>query len=457
MEGILAGYDVNHATWFYLSFLLVVAVYFRFNRLLSVRNLDLALLLSIAPGLLLLQVPETAVNAEYLKNSGYWWLLAASAMLLARVLCDAWFARRPRLEQNLNTSGLAFLCIASFAFLTTSALRGQVAPSSQRTAQAAESLLKGNRPRPVDDTKKPATSETATDDAEPQPEPPLATPVVTATVTPFSPENDDTMTARIASILSHVGVIVGLWLIGFLHFKDGHLGVAMATLYLLLPPTSYHATQLNHVLPAALVVWAFVTVRRPVGAGVLLGLACGMQVFALFLLPLWLTWFGRRGALKFGLSWLATMSSVVALVVVTSQAEAMEAVLARVIDWSYLLGDPGNVGYWRIQHAAYRVPAFVGFLVMLAALVIWPLGKNLEQLIARTAAVVVATQFWYPSGNDLCVLWYLPLLLLVTFRPNVDRFTFEQTEELSDDEDLSPDRPPVTPSRIDAGSRYVFH
>ncbi|HUG93464.1 MAG TPA: hypothetical protein VML55_21675, partial [Planctomycetaceae bacterium] len=54
MNAILYRYDVNDATWFYLSLLLIVAVYFRFNRLWSLRNLDLALLLSISPGLLFL-------------------------------------------------------------------------------------------------------------------------------------------------------------------------------------------------------------------------------------------------------------------------------------------------------------------------------------------------------------------------------------------------------------------
>ena len=55
MDYILEGYSVNETTWFCLSLLLTVAVFFRFNRLWSLRNLDLVLLLSISPALLMLR------------------------------------------------------------------------------------------------------------------------------------------------------------------------------------------------------------------------------------------------------------------------------------------------------------------------------------------------------------------------------------------------------------------
>jgi hypothetical protein len=45
-------YRVNPTTWFYLASLLSVAVFFKFNRVWSVRNFDLAGLILFAPGLL---------------------------------------------------------------------------------------------------------------------------------------------------------------------------------------------------------------------------------------------------------------------------------------------------------------------------------------------------------------------------------------------------------------------
>src|SRR6516165_6028147 len=47
------------ATWFYFSLLLAVALFFKFTRVLSVRNLDVLTLFLLVPGLLLLQEAHT--------------------------------------------------------------------------------------------------------------------------------------------------------------------------------------------------------------------------------------------------------------------------------------------------------------------------------------------------------------------------------------------------------------
>ena len=44
----------NATTWFYFSFLLAVALFFKFSRLLSVRNWDVVTVFLLVPGLLLL-------------------------------------------------------------------------------------------------------------------------------------------------------------------------------------------------------------------------------------------------------------------------------------------------------------------------------------------------------------------------------------------------------------------
>src|SRR6188474_2933121 len=73
---------VPTTTWVYLSSLLAIALYFKFSRLWSVRNLDLILLILMAPGLLLVEygrgpggaVPKAA-DVEYM---GYIWLFVTS-------------------------------------------------------------------------------------------------------------------------------------------------------------------------------------------------------------------------------------------------------------------------------------------------------------------------------------------------------------------------------------------
>jgi hypothetical protein len=430
MELFLTGYEVSHTTWFYLSFLLVVAVFFRFHRVWSLRNLDLALLLAIAPGILLLKEAQRIeaeglllfaetdrldllARAETFKVSGYSVLLGVTALVLVRLFCDSLFHRRPRLEQNLNNAGLVFLGISSFAFLVTSAFRLTVMPPM------------------VTDFLRPPTTALAL---------------------------DESMTVRVAAILSHLAVVLGLFQIGWRHFRDAGGGVAMATLYVLLPPTSTAVAEVNHVLPAALVVWAFASVHRPILAGLLLGLACGIQVFALFLLPLWCTWFGRKGVGRFLIAWGVSLVVVASAVVITARnSEAMALALARAVDWAWLftVDYRDGQGFWNIQHAAYRIPAFVGFLVVLATLTLWPISKNLDQLIARSAAVVVGTQFWYPQQGGTYVLWYLPLVLLVVFRPSLDRVFFEKPAEEQVHREDTPSQTP-TPAPVGGTGRYVF-
>jgi hypothetical protein len=54
MSEILFHYrKVDPTTWVYLSSLLTISLFFKFNRFWSVRNLDLALLILLAPGLLM--------------------------------------------------------------------------------------------------------------------------------------------------------------------------------------------------------------------------------------------------------------------------------------------------------------------------------------------------------------------------------------------------------------------
>ncbi len=53
----------NAATWFYFALLLAVALFFKFNRLLSVRNWDVLTLFLLVPGLLLLQESRTTSDA----------------------------------------------------------------------------------------------------------------------------------------------------------------------------------------------------------------------------------------------------------------------------------------------------------------------------------------------------------------------------------------------------------
>lgn len=404
MEEVLSGYYVNAPTWFYLSLLLILAVFFKFGRMLSVRNLDLALLLSLAPGLLLIKSTQTG------STLGYCWLFIVSGLLLFRLLFDWTLTRRPRMEQNLNPAGMAFLCAAALLFQTTKLATEAPDAGAMQTVKKTDELLKRHD----------ASAATDLTDGEVGEVTGPAGPLLASTVVPLM-GGAEIAAARAMAFLSHLAVLLGLIAVGRWHFSDTNLGLAMGTLYLLLPITAYDVTKVNHLLPAALIVWAVAAHRQPTVAGGLLGLACGTLFFPVFLLPIWMSFYWGRGATKFTLALVLTGAILLGSLVLTSaDSHSFTRQAIGSIDWSVLKfqADDG-VGFWSLYNPAYRIPVFATFVVLLVSLSIWPLRKNLETLLANSAAIIVATQFWYPDQGGIYVLWYLPLMLIVTFRPRL--------------------------------------
>lgn len=412
MNVLLPEYSVTDATWFYLSFLLIVSVFFKFNRLWSIRNLDLALLLGISPGLLLVQRSQPIL--------GYAWLFVATAGLIVRMLWDSGVVRRPRLEPNMNAAGLTFLCAAAFAFLMTKVMTD---PPEQ---QALQLVGKGNQllQRRADETGAPAKTPGPVEAGPASAV--LAAPVAGLSKVLASPSTGEAelpvYAARTLAILAHLAVILGLGFVGRSLFNDLESGVAMAALYMLLPCTAYDVSKANHVIPAALIVWAVVAYRKPLVSGVLLGLACGTIVFPIFLLPLWIAFYGRRGGLQFmGAVAVITALILASLALVSADLHSFlqKTFGYRESAWQQLnilaSAEEGVDGFWR--QTAYRIPVFVAFLGMLSALTIWPMKKSVSHLISHSAAIVLGIQFWFPQQGGVYVLWYLPLVLIVVFRP----------------------------------------
>src|SRR5439155_5271993 len=96
---------------------------------------------------------------------------------------------------------------------------------------------------------------------------------------------------------------------------------------------------------------------------------------------------------------------------------ALEQALS-LADWQpWLRSDAESI--WRGTHWAYRSPVFIAYVAFLAATLFWPNPKNLGHVVALSAASLIGVQFWYADQGGAYVLWYLPLLLLWVFRPNL--------------------------------------
>ncbi len=224
------------------------------------------------------------------------------------------------------------------------------------------------------------------------------------------------------AILAHLAVVAGIVLIGYRHFDNIRAGIAAATLYLLLPYTAQLTGRVDHVLPAALLVWAIEAYRRPLVSGMFIGLAIGVIYYPVFLLPLWLAFYWQRGLLRFGLGVATTLALLVGSLAFTSDSMiSFWSQVQQMFGWTSLT--PATLeGFWGfgIIDAVYRIPVLVALVAFCISLALWPPQKNLGTLMSCSAAVMLATQFWHPNGGGLYIDWYLPLLLLTIFRPNLE-------------------------------------
>ncbi|MFQ5732829.1 MAG: hypothetical protein ACE5KM_12855, partial [Planctomycetaceae bacterium] len=74
---------------------------------------------------------------------------------------------------------------------------------------------------------------------------------------------------------------------------------------------------------------------------------------------------------------------------------------------------------WTITDEFFRAPVIGTFVVMVIALTVWPRVKRFEHLLAAAAAVIVGVQFWYPQQFSEYLTGYIPLVVLITFRPRL--------------------------------------
>jgi riboflavin transporter FmnP len=213
-------------------------------------------------------------------------------------------------------------------------------------------------------------------------------------------------------VLAHLAIVAGLVFIGYRHFENVWTGLAMAGLYLLLPYTAQMLGRVDHVIPAAVLVWSIASYRRPLIVGLLIGLVAGLIYYPVFLLPLWIGFYWKRGLGRFLLGVAASGTTLVVLVLMFSTNVGV------ILDHMKLWLEDAE-GFWEAHDEVYRLPILALFSVLCVSMAIWPTQKNLGTLISCSAAVMLGVQFWSMAGM-LYVNWYLPLLLMTVYRPNLD-------------------------------------
>ena len=393
--------DVTAAgiAWFCVSIPLLLTVFFRFNRIWSLRNLDILLLLCVAIGVALNR------QAEWVNDSAVIALLViGTSLLLVRLLCDNALEKRPRIEANLATPALGFLGVSLLVVLTVSIVFMELPAPAQTTVEEAKRTLDGQVNDGNENARLPTSNLLGA----------LSHQMAGARIA-----------AGILAGLGHAAVLAALMFIGFRHFQNGVTALAMGVLYLLLPSTVLDPNSVNQVLAAAWILWALALHRVPWAAGIFMGLACGSLLYPAMLLPIWFAFYGRKHSLRFAGSMLGVWAVLFGGLAVLSPAK-----LAFVRDslqiiaggaTSLVLGEFPTTG--SITDEYFRAPIVGSFVVMLIALTVWPREKRFEHLLAASAAVIVGTQFWYPEQFENYLSGYIPLVIVVALRPRLSRPT----------------------------------
>lgn len=455
-------------TWVYLSSFLTIGLYFVFHRFWSVRNLDILLLILLAPGLLMVNegrkrqlaasasevAAERALRAsveaestqdaerageaafrrgdsaagataeellsgsaisstgrepgdspvsappETIERRGFLWLFGIELLILVRLFLDPMMVRRPLLDPNLTTGGLAFIGVSMLVFLMANVITSTPQMQREQGPQLGPGYPVLNMLPAIPTT--PDSPQAIDDD----PLPPVAYAAL----------------ARTLAIFAHVAVVVGITMIGYRHFGNFKAGAGCATLYLMLPYTAQMTGRVDHVLPAALLVWAVLMYRRPVAAGICLGSAAGLVYYPLFLLPLWVSFYRQRGLARFSGGFLITLLVLTVLLSLGGSeqlADRLRQMFGLWVPWRWT--EENLQGLWGLGWSPiWRLPVLVAFVLLSGLYAVWPRQKNLGTLMSCSAALMVAAQFWHGFGGGLYIAWFLPLMLLTVFRPNLE-------------------------------------
>lgn len=402
---MVADLGLRPETWLFLTLLSILTLFFKFSRIWTVRNLDLLLLFAPAPGLMRL-VGSGAVEPW----GAFAWLFAGSALWLARCLVDLGLSRRPLLEPNLNAGGLACVAIGMLGLLLIETIDLPVDQGAARNPADP-----GVRDRVLT-----AAPPGAAKLEEPVAEVLRRTPLPDA----LRLRPPQVVLSRVLASLGHLGLVAALIAIGARHFQRPILGLSVAVCYLLSPYTRIAVVDSGQILPAALIVTAILLYTRPAVAGLLIGLAGGWMPACLGLIPLWTGFYRRRGGLRFA----------AAAVLVALTCGVLGFVFPVLAEWALALGArslahagllpgieaPDSGSFWTRIEPVYRLPVLIAYLALVITTALLPVEKNLGELIALSAALLVASQFWYLDEGGTHLLLYLPLVLLLIFRPNLN-------------------------------------
>lgn len=233
---------------------------------------------------------------------------------------------------------------------------------------------------------------------------------------PWTGSWDSLPAAHGAASLFDILCIAGLLTLGYL-LSGLRLGLGLALAWSAFPFTAFALeTNSNDSLVAATLIWGLVAARHPIGRGLMLGLALATKFAPAVLLPLWSRRpFPRPAPGRQLLPYLAGLAGALVLtgwVLLLDGDDGLRAFWSRTI--GYQLGRESPFSLWG-QHPGLR-PVQIGLMVVVAAAAIavlrWPRRLDMLTMTALSGALLIGIELTLTHWFYLYIPWFLPFALV---------------------------------------------
>jgi hypothetical protein len=441
-DGAFGGREINSGrVWYSLCAVFVLGLA-SFRRPLSLRNLDLLVLVSFSVSLWYFDQGRVFASAAL--------VYPPLAYLLLRML---WSGARPRAVVEAPPVWPVWLLAAATVFLAGFRIGLNVEDSNvidvgYSGVVGAERISHGQAPYghfPIEGDRKacgPADSEGEIRDriqtngrcesANPQGD--TYGPVAYEAYLPgywifgWSGKWDDLPAAHFASVVFDILCALGLALVGR-RFGGNRLAVTLAFAWMAWPFTQYvSSSNTNDALPALFLIWGFWLVTSPVARGGFSALAGWTKFAPLLVAPLWASYPDARArprekALFAAAFVVATLAAFSILLLEPSPLHAVRVFWDRTISWQVGRDSPFSIWDWR-QYRAGLPDLHVLQRVLQVALVVGaiaayfvPRRKSARQLAALTAALLIGFELVLTHWFYLYLPWFFPFVAFVVLAP----------------------------------------
>ena len=233
--------------------------------------------------------------------------------------------------------------------------------------------------------------------------------------------------AHLTALIWDALALIGLGLLG-LRFGGRLLGATLAFAWAAYPFTQYVSnSNSNDAIMPALLVWGLIVVTSPAGRGLFLGLAAWTKFAALLLLPLWASYpdwrrAGRKKAVFVAGFLLATALSFWILFLEPDPLHAARLFWSRTFGWQLSRPSPFSIWDWKEYPGfpdLHHVQTALKVALLLGALAVYfvPRTKNVLQLAALSGALMIGFELVLTHWFYLYVPWFFPFVAFAVLTP----------------------------------------